>query len=96
MKTYAVARYNDSTVFSCLYEVVLSTDRHHCKITRILVGNEEISFIKQQNDAYLWKWKHSVEDYIYPKDCVYFIDDSDTIIELKDDDAALLWFNLNY
>ena len=109
MRTYLVSAYTDqidrkNLVFTCLYEIDLNrtidsglSKFEQYKILNVLVGNDKLEYvIRTDSDGstyYKWKWKGLMSLH-----GAFYIHNSDNfeIFKMKDDEAALLYYSLNY
>lgn len=101
MRKYAIARFKVGTLdeFTHLYQVdiigeEMNSETKYYIIKKILVADDDQIYFISTGNRYGWSWK---EDNPSEASFIGFIDRYDPhIMEFPDDDAALLWFKLNY
>jgi len=100
MNTYALTNFwssGDNYKFTCLFQV--SNIRENVfSILKVLIGNGKLVFDNSHEHTFItWNWKeykHSLKLY---RDVIEIENTyNDKVIEFEDDEAALVWYKLNY
>jgi hypothetical protein len=98
MKTYLALKFYGYTSFYILLRVkegfynTLRESSNTYGILDVVVGNDDVEFMKHSDGIFRWRYN---EDSSY-MNVIDLNSRDDFIIQLPDDDSALLWFKLNY
>ena len=101
--TYVSIRFLDSAgrEYYCLLEpekiiVEGRFDLKHIFIKRVLNPDNDVVGFKEIESKLYWYWKITEENLV-EKDLIECVRTRDAeIVDLEDDESALLWFKLNY
>jgi len=99
VSTHDLSNFTEKIIFNCLYEIDYENPIDSCcsyKIKKVLSGNKMIEYLQKVdffgNKFYLWKRKKSSAVH----GAYYQAQPGFEILELENDEQAMLYYKLNY